>query len=664
MTSASVTAQTIIDALSCGRSGCDCARAVRRGSGNVHCPVHDDRTPSLNVTSTDDGGVLFKCFGGCSQERVVEALRDRGLWKPSSVRGAAKETRYSIRDESGTTVAIHGRRDLPDGTKAVWWETPDGRKGLGGVPAAELPLFGIESLNGAKGVVLTEGEKARNALDNIGVPAVGTVTGASSTPSDNSLRSLLGKSVLLWPDSDDEGHQHMRRIAERLKALGHDDVRFVDWDGAQPKDDAYDFIAAGHTIEDVRRLASVATTEMLSDATTTEVPSERIIKFHTARDVAAITPEAINWIMKPWVAEGSITEVDAKIKIGKTDWLSHATRQVLDGSPFMGEPTTKTSAVYLSEQPPRSFRETLRRADLLGRDDLHILFWHDTAGVDWPAIVEAAVSKANDVGAKLLVIDTLPQFAGMRGDAENNAGAALEAMEPLQTAASVHGLAVVIVRHERKGGGEVGDSARGSSAFGGSVDVVVSLRRADGNSRPTIRVIHALSRYDETPDTLVIERTADGYVSLGDEVAVAVKEARSAILEHAPRTEENALTKPELVDKLDGVKSTTAQTVLEALIKEGLILRVGAGKKGSPYRYWQPLGDTPEMLSEEPTGAPSETNRDTSAKMTEQSLILSDGTTGIEPSERKRCRACGDEPIERLGDDGRCATCIVQGLGE
>ena len=130
----------------------------------------------------------------------------------------------------------------------------------------------------------------------------------------------------------------------------------------------------------------------------------------------------------------------------------------------------------------------------------------------------------------------MPQFAGLKGDGENSATAALVAMQPLQEAAATHSLAVIMVRHERKSGGEVGDAGRGSTAFAGAEDIIVSIRRAEGNSRPTIRELHALSRFDETPDVLVIELTHEGYVSLGTKAAVAEAEAREAILEDPPTT--------------------------------------------------------------------------------------------------------------------------------
>ncbi len=53
----------------------------RCGAGWVaRCPAHDDREPSLSIRDADDGKVLVRCHAGCSQEQVVAALRDRGLW--------------------------------------------------------------------------------------------------------------------------------------------------------------------------------------------------------------------------------------------------------------------------------------------------------------------------------------------------------------------------------------------------------------------------------------------------------------------------------------------------------------------------------------------------------------------------------------------------------
>lgn len=60
----------------CGKS---CCPKQHGGSWSVHCPAHDDATPSLSVTDMD-GKILVKCFAGCEQQEVIVALRERGLW--------------------------------------------------------------------------------------------------------------------------------------------------------------------------------------------------------------------------------------------------------------------------------------------------------------------------------------------------------------------------------------------------------------------------------------------------------------------------------------------------------------------------------------------------------------------------------------------------------
>ena len=177
------------------------------------------------------------------------------------------------------------------------------------------------------------------------------------------------------------------------------------------------------------------------------------LPFRTALQIQNETPDKIYWLSKPYVALGAITEVDGKVKLaGKSTWTTHLCRAVLDGLPFMGEPTMRSPIVYLTEQPPSSWRLTLERAGLLGREDFHCLYFRDVRGILWYVVADEAVAHCQKVGAKLLVVDTLGQFAGIAGDSENNAGDALAAMQPLQQAAG-NGIAVMILRHDRKSGG-------------------------------------------------------------------------------------------------------------------------------------------------------------------------------------------------------------------
>ena len=49
---------------------------VRRSNGSwkALCPAHEDREPNLSVTEGDDGRALIKCFAGCENADIVNAL--------------------------------------------------------------------------------------------------------------------------------------------------------------------------------------------------------------------------------------------------------------------------------------------------------------------------------------------------------------------------------------------------------------------------------------------------------------------------------------------------------------------------------------------------------------------------------------------------------------
>jgi putative DNA primase/helicase len=227
--------------LACGRTGCPCAATARSGKGLTHCPCthnhsNGDATPSFSLGPGDRVDVVFRCHAGCSQEDVLDALRDRGLL-------------HAVRDLNGDLVAMHERKGR--------WFTAAGqisRNGL--VKPKELPLYGSERLQGAPGdpVLMTEGEKARDAAQRALKRAVVLATfGADAIPSEDVLAPLRDRRVFLWPDNDDAGREHMGRIGAILHELGCSEIRVVEWAGAPDKGDAADYLA-DHTPKELVEL--------------------------------------------------------------------------------------------------------------------------------------------------------------------------------------------------------------------------------------------------------------------------------------------------------------------------------------------------------------------------------------------------------------------------
>src|SRR5439155_20599171 len=122
---------------------------------------------------------------------------------------------YEIGDADGILIATHKRVDFDDGTKCMTWHR-DGKQGLQGLRVTDLPLYGAEHIAEAPAdaeVVVTEGEKARDALRARAILAVGSVTGAGGTPFAKTLQLLRGHPVVLWPDNDPDGRKQMQTVA-------------------------------------------------------------------------------------------------------------------------------------------------------------------------------------------------------------------------------------------------------------------------------------------------------------------------------------------------------------------------------------------------------------------------------------------------------------------
>ncbi len=425
-------------------------------------------------------------------------------------------------------------------------------------------------------VFVTEGERDADNLARAGLVATTNPLGAGKWRDEYS-EALKGRKVAVIPDNDDAGHRHGDNVALSLTGWAAD-VRIVRLPLQEIGADVSDWLDSGGTREAL--LARVTRAEtFLSPAHKSEGAGET--KFISAADLASRAPEAVPWLVKPWVVLGGITMVSGKAKLaGKTTWTLHLVRAVLEGGEFLGEPATQGPVVYLTEERTSSFVAALRRAHLADHRDLMIRKYRP--GGVWMEVVRDAVGEAQRIGARLIVVDTLPVFAGLAGDNENAAGYAREALDPLS---GLNDLAVVVNFHDRKSGGDPGDATRGSSAFAGAVDIIADLRRLGGNGQERRREIVAVGRFDDTPDRVIVELSDDGYRLLGDAGAVARKDAKDSIREALAL--DRHMTEKQLAEELgDRVKKTTLGDTLREMLDTGEVARQGQGKKGSPYRYF------------------------------------------------------------------------------
>jgi len=114
-----------------------------------------------------------------------------------------------------------------------------------------------------------------------------------------------------------------------------------------------------------------------------------------------------------------------------------------------------------------------------------------------------------------------------------------------------------------------------------------------GNHPDTYRELRAIGRY-QVPASQVLELCADGYRVLGDKAAVEAVRTRALLLDTVPTSAEHAAAEADLLDHLpDDLVRTTVRRELTRLIEEGLVVRMGKGRRGDPFRYYQ---DGPEEV--------------------------------------------------------------------
>jgi hypothetical protein len=131
--------------------------------------------------------------------------------------------------------------------------------------------------------------------------------------------------------------------------------------------------------------------------------------------------------------------------------------------------------------------------------------------------------------------------------------------------------------HTRKQGGSNGEEIRGSSALVGIVDIAISMKGTQGNSQQ--RSLETISRYADTPKSLIVYRGAQGYEVLGtpEELSAHAKAEKvwSVLSDKDQSIEE--------LSKATGLSKSNVYTGLNHL--NGKVLRSGLGVKGAPYLY-------------------------------------------------------------------------------
>lgn len=592
------------------------------GSYLASCPCPDhgrkrgDINPSLHLSVSPDGTLLWHCFAGCSQDAVREALerlagvqpapaptpapRHNAERQPATPPAppltlAALATAKRLDAEKLRAWRVHEvpaghAPEIPNGGLAIPYHNADGtlhalryRKSLNGEnrmlwrkrdTAILYGLWRLREWTSSDTLYLCEGESDTWTLWHAELPALGV-------PSANIWRAewwqLLKpfRRIVILPDRDDAGSKMADRITETCPADLHERVHVLLLpEGIKDANELWQ--REGANAERFRNaLAQCATLPLAAAPTRTLQPI-------SAKQLLQQPAPEQPYLWSGILPQGAIALLAGREKGrgGKTTLAFGLIRAILRNEPFLRRETQRTRILYISEENSASLRNKLHALHI-DSDDLLILpreaFGANLAHAlkrNQDALLQLCT--AENIG--LVVVDTFQAFGGLRGDAENQVGSVMDALAPV-FGVNALGVTVLLIHHHAKATSE----PRGSTALTAAVDVVINLTRQQGDNRDNARLLAWEGRWGlgELIYTYDAETAEFHAAGTPEEHELATLQLR--VLELLQNATE-PLTEKQIGEQLHAPRQRV-NIALRQLLEANRITREGDGKRNAPFRY-------------------------------------------------------------------------------
>jgi putative DNA primase/helicase len=498
----------------------------RNGDGYLcRCPVpahgqgKGDRNPSLLIRDGDiEGRVVIHCFAGCDPRDVLAVLRARALLQdhgddPKSARrhtrarpdtsdptlplrtppDADGRPKFFVADDGGPRVSIDELRrhvfrrngaavrikiKYQAGRFSNWYRVRDADRAngwqaakpadYGGVPYMTLGTNPFDPEVADDPLYWPEGEKDVDSLSRAGALAF-TFGGVGDGLPPNAVEHIAGRHVVILADNDDAGRKHAQEKATRAHGVAAS-VRIIEFRDLAEKSDVSDWLALGHTADELSAVADAAPlwSPPIASKSTTRA---RELVFACLAD---IKPASVKWLWPdriprkfvlftgPPDAGKTLTAIDisARITIAGT-WP--------DGS---GRAPLGRVIILTAED---GIADTIRtRAEAAGADLNRILCLQSTIGEDGNRSVFSLQADLARLGEKistlgdvaLVIVDPVTAYLGAGKIDTHKTSDVRAVLSPVTEFADELGITVLGLTHPPKnGGGKAINAATGSLAF-------------------------------------------------------------------------------------------------------------------------------------------------------------------------------------------------------
>jgi len=514
--------------------------AKRVGKGWLaSCPLpthgqgHGDKNPSLSISDGDDGKPLFKCHSGCDQHELFAAIRDYGLLPDIEIRdplasikplpalqAPVLEHEWVYVDEYGDPLFVKQRFKTSTAKGKDYRQArinKDGSKSYSLGDCRIVPYRLPELLNAktaGRAIYLVEGEKAADALVEIGAIATSAHSGSGSWPAEIT-QYFAGATVVMLPDNDLAGWKYARLVAAALIPVVKS-LRIADLPLERPTDDAWEWVHEyGGTRQELAELAKQAQPitsqeDVTIPARFTVAPQSSVAEpfAESAEQVAepktqepykpfkieswqSVKDEPVNWLVEGVIPEKSFVALYGPPASFKSFIAMDIAECIASGRDWLGNKINGTGPVlYIAGEGHGGIgaRIAAIKQHHNTPDDAPIYVIRSQINLrssvdDFLALIVAIDELVKELGVdlRMIIIDTLARaFGGGNENSSDDMGAFIQATGKIQNR---YRCSLMLLHHAGK---DTTKGLRGHSSLLGAVDTQMEIMRFPETSKGVI----------------------------------------------------------------------------------------------------------------------------------------------------------------------------------
>ncbi|MDY6951017.1 MAG: AAA family ATPase [Thermodesulfobacteriota bacterium] len=336
------------------------------------CPFHEDKDPSFNFNNQT--GQYF-CHGcGKKGDAIhffagINSLDTRRDF-PKILKGIASDFNIPLDNEKRRLVKTYDYKDLEGkllfqvcryDPKDFRQRRPNGKGWTWNLRGIEPVLYCLSEIVKTPEVIIVEGEKDADTLHGLGFIATTSPMGAKKwRPEYNQY--LRGKHVILCPDNDNEGREHMALVGSSLNGTVAS-LKMIELPGLPSKGDVSDWVGGFSD----KTGAAEKLAMMIEGAGPYEPPKKATLEDAVleSTDFRALDLPEKKMLLAPWLTEDALGLDSGWRGAGKTWMALGILDAVTTGQPFgPWEPGDPVPCLFLDgEMPVQDVRARLRDTD-------------------------------------------------------------------------------------------------------------------------------------------------------------------------------------------------------------------------------------------------------------------------------------------------------------